>query len=66
MIYSGVCVLAFTVESYVSYEETKFAAMKRDNQVLVIVLIDHINSKIINPFDISLQPSPLVNKDTSL
>lgn len=65
MIYSGVCVLAFTVESDVSYEETTFVEIKRDNQA-VIVLIDHINSKIINTFDISLQPSPLVNKDTSL
>jgi Txe/YoeB family toxin of Txe-Axe toxin-antitoxin module len=47
------------------HQETKSAAMKRDDQQ-VTDLIDHIVNKMTDPFDGALHPTPLINISTGM
>ena len=55
--------LATEIEA--SHEETKPAAMKRDEQQ-VNDLIDHIRNKMTDPFDVALHPALLINISTGM
>ena len=52
-------------ESDVSHKETTHAVLKRHEQQ-IIDLIDHISSKVIHPFDISLHLSFLMHISTGM
>ncbi|CAC5372543.1 unnamed protein product [Mytilus coruscus] len=54
-----------STESDLSHEETKPAAMTRDNQQ-VSDLIDNITNKLTDPFDVTLHPVPLLNISTGM
>jgi hypothetical protein len=55
--------LATEIEA--SHEETKPAAMKRNEQQ-VNDLIDHIRNKMTDPFDVALHPALLINISTGM
>ena len=54
-----------TTEGEVSHDETKPTAMRRDDKQ-VSDMIDHISTKMTDPFDVSLHPPKLVNISTGM
>ena len=54
-----------TTESEICHDETKATAMKRDDKQ-VSDMIDHVTTKMTDPFDVTLHPPKLVNISTGM